>query len=607
MTKPRAPDLKSSTARILRGSGEETAGTGLLLQDGLVATCAHVVRTALGVGPTVNPDAEAVVGLRFPHGGEPNRVYHASVAIAGWRSEADVAILKLNDEPPYKVGWVTDRNLSNQETLDVSCFGYGESVGPDGDTAEARIPTQAICKTWASLRNRNDPTALTVEPGYSGAPVYDNNSAVLGLIRRDGTVQKKPTAHMILISVVTEALASVLQAERNSSPSQIGRGGLRPAAISSPRSEKQRGKGDDPGSRSERARLSDQINLVEATLSDNNVSNFLEIIFDSFQRRDLLPARDVTDLIETVISAHPDSVQEIFWAIRDAIDLVGKEAGSGRPASPPVARAALALYILAACRLVDIKIYESNNYIVPVQIRQPLVCAVIATALFGGELTLVPDSKQGNPRPRYVYDIDPVAGEELRDLAGFERVFLFSAVPTNKDEEVNHYLDGVGVSSFEPKFGVKTFLNEYRGRLRKSISIIVDPCHSGVAENFSSEYSIPVFYQKNDSQSTLLGWKEEELILDLQGFWSRLNDFTSDASPEKTDAGIADHDERPERRTSTGDTGRVTDVTPTRSDNVGTLDRMVRTLEQIDTGAEKSERILDFIKRIGIIIWPFIK
>lgn len=93
--------MPASIAQILAEDGS-TAGTGFLVADGMVVTCAHVVRAA-GQGPAGR------VRVAFPHLPDTPRIVGHVLAPA-WREPdaEDVAVLRLESTPagarPVKLG-----------------------------------------------------------------------------------------------------------------------------------------------------------------------------------------------------------------------------------------------------------------------------------------------------------------------------------------------------------------------------------------------------------------------------------------------------------------------------------------------------------------------
>ncbi len=205
------PSLKSAIVKILRPDGR-TAGTGLYVAAGLVVTCAHVAAKAAGTESACGEGS--TVALRF-HFAVPAERMEARVASAGWRPEYDVAILKISGTPPFECGWHPSGDIDETTGLDADCFGFGQSSEPDGATAECHIPSLAATGHEADMRCRDRVNALSVEPGFSGGPVYECVSLrVLGLVRRDRGVQEKRIARLILARVIREGLEAVWAAER---------------------------------------------------------------------------------------------------------------------------------------------------------------------------------------------------------------------------------------------------------------------------------------------------------------------------------------------------------------------------------------------------------
>ncbi|MEO5376100.1 MAG: SUMF1/EgtB/PvdO family nonheme iron enzyme [Alphaproteobacteria bacterium] len=210
---PRATDLKAAVAQILYPSGH-SAGTALLLLNGFVATCAHVVRGVTKLERGSVPPETTRVHLRFPsaaHVAKRQEPYVARLARGGWRPEWDLAILRIEGELPFHDGWRLDGALTNEMALDVDCFGFGKTSKPDGATAECRIPTMSIIDFEARLLRRGENEEMFVESGFSGGPVYVHGTQqVIGLLRRgnEQVQNNRNVARLILARYVNEAFVT---------------------------------------------------------------------------------------------------------------------------------------------------------------------------------------------------------------------------------------------------------------------------------------------------------------------------------------------------------------------------------------------------------------
>ena len=150
--------------------------------------------------------------------------------------------------------------------------------------------------------------------------------------------------------------------------------------------------------------LRDQINLAKDALNDPGASCFLNILNSAkFFREKGASSPDL--MINCIQSAsESDVVNRVFPAIRAAMKSFREKTLEEEILDTATGRAAVALYILAACRLVNTKICSSGNFTFSVKLTEPVICAVIAIALFGGELRLSKGSN-GEPKPPYVFEI----------------------------------------------------------------------------------------------------------------------------------------------------------------------------------------------------------
>ncbi|WP_406364789.1 eIF2A-related protein [Streptomyces sp. NBC_00645] len=169
-----ASDMVAAVARIIGPDGA-VAGTGFLVADGVVVTCAHVVEAA-GGGP-----GEDIL-LSFPHVRGADRV-EGRVARELWRSaeDEDVAFIRLSGS------WAGIRTmpLGSAEGCrghQVRSFGFPAQAPPEGHfgfgvTGDLLPGADGRC-VHLQLTAANDLTT-----GFSGGPVLDETTGlVIGML-----------------------------------------------------------------------------------------------------------------------------------------------------------------------------------------------------------------------------------------------------------------------------------------------------------------------------------------------------------------------------------------------------------------------------------------
>ncbi|MEV0177175.1 trypsin-like peptidase domain-containing protein [Streptomyces sp. NPDC050803] len=169
-----ATDLPMSVAQILTPDGR-VAGTGFLVAEGLVVTCAHVVEAA-GGGPG------ATVPLAFPHLVDADRL-EGLVPAEWWRSVQgeDVAFVRLSSTP----AGARVLPLGSSEGCrghDVRSYGFPAQARPEGHlgfgTVGDLLPAVDGRGALLQLTDANDLTT-----GFSGGPVLDERTGlVIGML-----------------------------------------------------------------------------------------------------------------------------------------------------------------------------------------------------------------------------------------------------------------------------------------------------------------------------------------------------------------------------------------------------------------------------------------
>jgi hypothetical protein len=195
---PRNP--RSGIVRILNGAGG-TVGTGFVVSaDGLIATCAHIVRDA-GTGPG------DTIGLVF-HATSDER--QATVEPAWWTEPdaQDLAVLRLEGALPEGIEVPGLGSSAEAEGHSFDTYGF-----PDAKPVEG-LPGRGEVLGWT--QDGGHPVLVLRSPeiskGFSGAPVWDPTTGlVLGvaasLTKPDPYGRQAQTAFLI----PSETLRAVCQ------------------------------------------------------------------------------------------------------------------------------------------------------------------------------------------------------------------------------------------------------------------------------------------------------------------------------------------------------------------------------------------------------------
>lgn len=189
-----ADPLAAAVVRISGAAG--VAGAGFLVAPGRVATCAHVVAAALGeLGDTECPDGLVQVEFPLLATGSP-----IPARVVDWQPDSgdgagDVAVLQLEEPAPSGALPAPSRITDDVRGHSFRTFGFpfdqdagiwieGRLLGAQG-TGRIQIETDA--RQWR------------IEPGFSGAPVWDDDAnGVVGMVvtranRHDTTAHLIPT------------------------------------------------------------------------------------------------------------------------------------------------------------------------------------------------------------------------------------------------------------------------------------------------------------------------------------------------------------------------------------------------------------------------------
>ena len=171
----------------LTGTGGRTAGVGMLIGGHEIVTCAHVVNVALGRDRLAQDRPAGPVRADFPLLPGGGGAAKASAEVAAWlpppRGDAvgdDLAVLVLTGPLPPGAEPASLASDSPPPGRSVRVFGFPEvPPRPEGAWVQAEVQGTVT----GGLLQLGSGTALRVQPGYSGSPVWDESAGrVVGLI-----------------------------------------------------------------------------------------------------------------------------------------------------------------------------------------------------------------------------------------------------------------------------------------------------------------------------------------------------------------------------------------------------------------------------------------
>lgn len=179
-------DYRKSIVRIFAKEKEIPVGAGFLISPGYVMTCAHVVLQAMGIekddyaNQLEPPKAE--IQLDFPILACGQKI---TAQIADWTpynlDTGDIALLALTEPEPQTVKVLPFSQLSSISTSALCIYGFGEENN-GGQTDAYEMKTQVAAGRWMLCKKENE-TDETIQPGYSGAPVWiKEEKALLGMV-----------------------------------------------------------------------------------------------------------------------------------------------------------------------------------------------------------------------------------------------------------------------------------------------------------------------------------------------------------------------------------------------------------------------------------------
>jgi hypothetical protein len=171
---------KRAIAQIYYADGKAIAGTGFLIADRYVLTCAHVVKAALGDRGSYDG---AELRVTFPNVDGQYTVQPCMGTVVFYALDeadygADAAVLYLDEAVGAVSGYLALVPLDAYSGTPVQIYGFlrGE---PQGLNISAVTEGGGIGKGWVQLKDP-DVTGAAIEEGASGSPAW--NEALQGAV-----------------------------------------------------------------------------------------------------------------------------------------------------------------------------------------------------------------------------------------------------------------------------------------------------------------------------------------------------------------------------------------------------------------------------------------
>ncbi|OLT58178.1 S1 family peptidase [Moorena bouillonii] len=213
--------FKTSIVRIYHSNGA-VVGAGFLVSNGYLLTCAHVITEALGILQTTQEAPTEPIHLDFPLIA-PGQKLTASVVFWKPVSETevieDIAGLRLNSKLPdsaQPVQLVTAQNLWNHS---IRVFGFPKRH--DNGVWASAVLRDKNAKGWLQIEDIKVP-GYQVEPGFSGAPVWDEELAgVVGMaVAADKRRENVKAGFLVPTQVLNQSWSELRQLGQNSTNSK---------------------------------------------------------------------------------------------------------------------------------------------------------------------------------------------------------------------------------------------------------------------------------------------------------------------------------------------------------------------------------------------------
>ena len=223
-------------------------------------------------------------------------------------------------------------------------------------------------------------------------------------------------------------------------------------------------------------------------------------------------------------SKDQEQVYKLFNIVHRSLRKLDDLSGIDREDRRSSEEAAAALYCLAAGYLVDSVSRADGDFILRVPMTEPVIYAVITTAVFGGELRLVPAEQSDLPTSGCIYEVTlPAGGHEVE--GEFERAAYLALFQNDRDAPTISL--GEGRLDIDKREELYARLDNLREVDRSSFAFVVQGLSdSRPLQSFAEEHQAPILIP-DDAAARLLRIEPARLRAKMKLFWAECRELGS--------------------------------------------------------------------------------
>ena len=188
--------IEKGIVRIFDDSGRPV-GAGVLVDTHLVVTCAHVVIRSLNMNHEKPNRPSQAIYLDFPFlAPDTKLIGHVESWLPLQKDgSGDFAYIKIIGKMPIDSKPLPILETEALHNHSIRTLGFPTNY-PAGTWSDGIIKGQVATGRWEVEDNTN--FGHFIEPGFSGAPIWDNElDCVVGIVAASDSVQQRRLAHLI--------------------------------------------------------------------------------------------------------------------------------------------------------------------------------------------------------------------------------------------------------------------------------------------------------------------------------------------------------------------------------------------------------------------------